>query len=123
MMIWMNLAVANGIILGAMGRSKEIFYIGLIGSWVGQVPGVLIAVYIKKDIISVYYGVSFGYLLLCMLQFYFIFTSDWDHYAQEAIKRVTKQDEEPLIEKDEIEMKVKNDASSNDKSDKFKAIN
>jgi hypothetical protein len=67
MMIWMNLAVANEIILGSMGRSSLIFKLGMIGSWVGQVPGVLVAVYIKKDIVSLYYGVSFGYFLLSVL--------------------------------------------------------
>ena len=51
------------------------------------------AVYIKKDIASVYYGVSFGYVLHCLLQFYLIFTSDWEHIAQEAIKRVSKSKE------------------------------
>lgn len=67
MMFWMNLAVANEIVLGNMGRSKLVFYIGLVGSWVGQVPCVIIAVYIKKSIISLYLGVSAGYFIQCML--------------------------------------------------------
>lgn len=66
-MIWMNLAVFNDIILSSMGRSKLVFTLGFIGSWVCQVPSVLIAIYIKKDIVYLYYGVSFGYFSLCML--------------------------------------------------------
>ena len=62
-MIWMNLAVFNDIIC----RSKLVFTLGFIGSWVCQVPSVLIAIYIKKDIVYLYYGVSFGYFSLCML--------------------------------------------------------
>ena len=34
MMIWMNLAVFNDIILSSMGRSKLVFNLGFIGSWV-----------------------------------------------------------------------------------------
>ena len=52
-MIWMNLAVFNDIILSSMGRSKLVFTLGFIGSWVCQVPSVLIAIYIKKDILKI----------------------------------------------------------------------
>ena len=34
MMFWMNLQVANNTILGAMGRTKDIFKLELIGSWI-----------------------------------------------------------------------------------------
>ena len=34
-MAFMNLSVANEIILSNMGRSKLVLYLGLIGSWVG----------------------------------------------------------------------------------------
>jgi Na+-driven multidrug efflux pump len=85
----MNLSVANEIILSSMGRNKLVLYLGLIGSWIGQVPGVLFAVYyIRQDIVSVYLGSAFGYVFLCLLQLYFIFTSDWQLYALEAKKRV-----------------------------------
>ena len=58
-------------------------------------PGVAIAVYFwKKDIVSLYYGSAFGYCLLSSLQLYYIFTSDWEFFAQEALKRVNKKDEE-----------------------------
>ena len=102
MMIWMNLAVANDTILGAMGRSSLVFKLGLIGSWIGQVPGVLVAVYLKKDIVSLYYGVSFGYFLLCLFQLYFIINSDWDLYTKEAQERVKSQ-EKPLLGNEEKE--------------------
>jgi len=80
-MIWMNLACANEVILGSMGRSSLVFWLGMVGSWIGQVPGVYFALKVKRDIVSLYYGVSFGYFLLCVLQLYFILTSDWDFYA------------------------------------------
>ena len=67
MLIWLNLASVFSLIFGAMGRNDIVFYLGLIGSWVGQVPGVMVAVYFKRDISSVYQGVSFGYFLLCLL--------------------------------------------------------
>lgn len=35
MVIWMNLSKAFALIFGAMGRSDVVFYLGLIGSWVG----------------------------------------------------------------------------------------
>ena len=67
-MISMNLSVANETILSNMGRSQLVLYLGLIGSWVGQVPGVYLAVtYWKKDVVSLYYGSSLGYVLLCIL--------------------------------------------------------
>jgi Na+-driven multidrug efflux pump len=67
-MLAMNLSVGNEIILSNMGRSKLVLYLGLVGSWIGQVPGVFFAVYYyQRDITSLYYGSAFGYVLLCTL--------------------------------------------------------
>lgn len=120
----MNLEVAFTIIYGSMGRNNEIFYFELITSWLFQVPAVVIAVQIKKDISSVYCGVSFGYFLACLLFFVFLMKSDWDHYAREAVKRVSKkQGEEKLLDKEvEVEMKDQK-AIKSQKSDKYQAIN
>jgi Na+-driven multidrug efflux pump len=93
-MAFMNLSVANEIILSSMGRGSLVLFLGLIGSWIGQVPCVFFAVYWKKDITSLYIGSTLGYFLLCALQLYYIFTSDWELFAQEALKRVSKKDED-----------------------------
>jgi len=61
-----------------MGRADIVLKLGLIGSWVGQVPAVLIAVYLSKDIASVYLGVSFGYFLLCVLYTILLINVDWN---------------------------------------------
>ena len=88
----MNLSVANEIILQNSGRGNIVLFLGLIGSWIGQVPGVGLAVYYwKKDIVSLYYGSTSGYVLLCVLQVHYIFSSDWEKLAREAQKRVERK--------------------------------
>ena len=43
--MFMNLSVALERIPVAVGKTKIVLYMGLIGSWVGQVPGVALCVY------------------------------------------------------------------------------
>lgn len=99
MMIFMNMSVACEIIMGSMGKGPLIFKLGLVGSWLGQVPAVaLLVTYWKKDIVSIYYGSSLGYALLVFLQLFFIANADWEKCAQEAKARVDankkKEDED-----------------------------
>eukprot|EP00854_Cymbomonas_tetramitiformis_P014638 gene14638-17293_t len=65
MMVVMNLSVNLERIPMAMGRTKEVLIMGLVGSWVGQVPGVLLCTQLwRKDLVGLYTGVAAGYALL-----------------------------------------------------------
>jgi hypothetical protein len=57
MQILMNLSVALEAIPQAMGRTRAVLVIGLIGSWAGQVPGVFALVYLwRKDLVGLFTG-------------------------------------------------------------------
>jgi len=65
---FMNLAVAIERIPYAMGRTKEIFWMGFVASWGGQVPGVILMThYWRADLVGLYTGMAIGYALLCVL--------------------------------------------------------
>jgi Na+-driven multidrug efflux pump len=84
----MNAAIAIEKIPYSMGRTTEVFWYGLIGSWGGQVPGVLILTrYWRNDLIGLYWGMAFGYFMLCILYGYIALTSDWKKYALLARER------------------------------------
>lgn len=71
-----------------MGRTKLVMHLGLVGSWMGQVPGVLVATrYWRNDAYGLYVGVAAGYLLLDILLLLVICRSDWKRYAAEARQR------------------------------------
>ena len=53
----MNLSVALERIPMAMGRTKTVLIIGLIGSWAGQIPGVFLLVnFWKRDLVGLFCG-------------------------------------------------------------------
>uniref|UniRef100_A0A061S3Z1 Protein DETOXIFICATION n=1 Tax=Tetraselmis sp. GSL018 TaxID=582737 RepID=A0A061S3Z1_9CHLO len=88
MMVLMNLAVLLERVPMAMGRSKVVLGIGLVGSWVGQVPGVLGGVFLwRHDLVGLFSGVAAGYALLCAMLAGIILTTDWHHFALEAQRR------------------------------------
>eukprot|EP00746_Dinoflagellata_sp_MGD_P028243 gnl/MRDRNA2_/MRDRNA2_166769_c0_seq1.p1 gnl/MRDRNA2_/MRDRNA2_166769_c0~~gnl/MRDRNA2_/MRDRNA2_166769_c0_seq1.p1 ORF type:complete len:578 (+),score=83.67 gnl/MRDRNA2_/MRDRNA2_166769_c0_seq1:201-1736(+) len=88
MMVVMNLAVFLEAIPRALGRTKKVLYMGLIGSWVGQVPGVLLCTTLwRNDLVGLYTGASCGYLLLCMLFAWIIGRIDWSREALKALQR------------------------------------
>jgi Na+-driven multidrug efflux pump len=65
---FMNLAVAIERVPYAMGRTREIFWMGFIASWFGQVPGVMLMTrYWRNDLVGLYSGMAIGYALLCVL--------------------------------------------------------
>ena len=67
-MVAMNLSCCLERVPVTMGRTKLILYAGLIGSWVGQVPFVVICTsYWRFDLYGLYTGVSLGYLLLDLI--------------------------------------------------------
>jgi len=65
---FMNLAVAIERVPYSMGRTREILWMGFIGSWFGQVPGVIIMTrYWSNDLKGLYAGMAIGYAILCAL--------------------------------------------------------
>ena len=71
-----------------MGRTKLVMNVGLLGSWAGQVPGVVLCTrYWRHDGYGLYVGVSLGYLLLDLLLLVFILRTDWQLYADKAVER------------------------------------
>merc|ERR1719453_777965 len=81
----MNLAVVIEKIPVVMGRTSTVFYAGLVGSWVGQVPLVLICTkFWRDDLVGLYTGVALGYLLLVLLLSVAIVLIDWDQVVEEA---------------------------------------
>ena len=72
----------------AMGRTKAVLYCGLVGSWVGQVPGVLLCTrFWRDDLVGLYTGTALGYALLCAIFLALIARSDFAVYAHEAQAR------------------------------------
>jgi MATE family multidrug resistance protein len=88
MIFTMNLSVFLERIPVAMGRTKIVFYAGVVGSWVGQVPGVVLALHFwRNDLVGLYWGVSFGYMLLCLLLIFIIQRVNWQDIVSEGQQR------------------------------------
>ena len=88
MVFSMNLSVFLERILVAFGRTKVVFYAGVVGSWLGQVPGVLLALnFWRNDLVGLYWGASFGYMLLCLLLICFIQRVNWQDIINEGQQR------------------------------------
>jgi len=92
---FMNMSVFLERVPLVMGRTTAIFIVGLIGSWVGQVPAVWLFVeYWEHDLKGLYYGMTIGYCLVCVLLLGVISTSDWELYAKQAQERSEKSKKE-----------------------------
>eukprot|EP01062_Namystynia_karyoxenos_P005879 TRINITY_DN12031_c0_g1_i1.p1 TRINITY_DN12031_c0_g1~~TRINITY_DN12031_c0_g1_i1.p1 ORF type:complete len:533 (+),score=119.83 TRINITY_DN12031_c0_g1_i1:56-1600(+) len=88
----MTLSVALERVPMVMGRTKGVFVMGLLGSWVGQVPGVLLCVrFWKKDLTRLYCGAAAGYTLLCVLYAILCIRTDWNHEADQALHRAEQK--------------------------------
>jgi len=84
----MNMGTMMESIPASAGRMKTGFYAGIIGSWVGQVPGVFLCTKLwRNDLIGLYTGVAIGYGLLVVLLGGAIFSMNWDDVAAEARQR------------------------------------
>ena len=81
----MNAAVVCERVPMAMGRTRAVMLLGFAGSWVGQVPAVLLCVRLwRDDLVAVYTGVALGYALLTALLGALIARTDWEKFAREA---------------------------------------
>merc|ERR1712216_1099299 len=88
MVFVMNFSVFLERIPVSMGRTKTVFYAGLAGSWIGQVPGVILVLQLwREDLFGLYWGVTFGYLLLCFLLVWIISRIRWEEVVAEAKAR------------------------------------
>lgn len=93
-LVLMNLSVAIERIPYSMGRTKEVFWYGLIASWGAQVPGViLLTKYWRNDLIGLYWGMAVGYAVLTILYTWIVMKSDWKHYAILARQRSEMSDD------------------------------
>ncbi|KNC86572.1 hypothetical protein SARC_01295 [Sphaeroforma arctica JP610] len=99
---FMNLSVYLERIPMSMGKTKEALYAGLIGSWLGQVPGAYIAVtYWRHDLVGLYWGATLGYAMLCALLFGIIISTNWEDVVRDSKSRVqadVEEEEKPLLE-------------------------
>lgn len=87
-LVLMNLSVAIEKIPYSMGRTSDVFWMGLVASWGAQVPAVFVmTTYWRNDLVGLYWGMAIGYMMLCFLYGYIAFTSDWDYYATVARNR------------------------------------
>lgn len=85
---FMNLSVILEGIPNNVGRSNISFRLGVVGSWVGQVPGAyLCSRYWRDDLIGLYAGSALGYALLCVLLGAACYTLDFQQLANEARAR------------------------------------
>jgi multidrug resistance protein, MATE family len=87
-LVLMNLSVAIERIPYAMGRTKEVFWMGFVASWFAQVPAVILLTrYWRNDLIGVYWGTTIGYFVVTILYARIVIKSDWKHYAEIARQR------------------------------------
>mmetsp|Transcript_35084 Transcript_35084/g.69126 ORF Transcript_35084/g.69126 Transcript_35084/m.69126 type:complete len:505 (-) Transcript_35084:503-2017(-) len=88
MLFFMNMSVALENVPLSMGRTDEVLYCSLAGSWLGQVPCVFfLTTYWRRDLVGLFSGMSAGYALLLVLYSGIIITSDWNKYAEDARRR------------------------------------
>jgi Na+-driven multidrug efflux pump len=76
----------------ALGRTKVVLYAGLVGSWIGQVPGVILCLtFWRHDLLGLYWGVAFGYMLVCVVLAAVIRRIRWEEVVEEAKARAVQK--------------------------------
>eukprot|EP00536_Pseudo-nitzschia_multiseries_P009277 jgi/Psemu1/200296/e_gw1.255.29.1 len=85
---FMNMAIVVERIPYSMGRSNEVFWMSVVGSWFGQVPAVLVLTNCwRNDLVGLYTGMAIGYFMLTILYAYIVAKSDWVKFAKLARDR------------------------------------
>jgi len=100
LLITMNLSTAIERILSALGRARAVFWSGVVGSWVGQVPFVLVLTRIDPHLRMVYWGIVAGYGLLVVLQLLILASTDWEACVRAALKRAETGSESKECQKE-----------------------
>jgi len=86
--LFMNLGVVLERVPIACGRTNLVLACGFVGSWLGQVPLVFLAItYWERSLNSVYLGVAAGYAILCALYAILVARTDFDDIAAQARAR------------------------------------
>ncbi|CAD7970230.1 unnamed protein product [Amoebophrya sp. A120] len=82
---FMNLAVALESVLLTLKKSNTVLKASLMGSWLGQVPAVLLSLwFLGLQLENIYWGVTIGYLILCLLYWQALREVAWDREAELA---------------------------------------
>lgn len=100
MIFFMCLSMHFEIILLGLQRPDTVLKAGLAGSWLGQVPLVLLlTTFVGFNLQNVYLGVAGGYFLLNLLYMLPVLSVDWDAEAAKVKAKMAKDGElnEPLI--------------------------
>jgi MATE family multidrug resistance protein len=88
MLIAMNLSVVLERVPLSCGRTQVVLWTGVVGSWVAQVPAVLLCTkFYRDDLYGLFMGVTCGYCALDILLLGVVYTTDWEFSAQEAKRR------------------------------------
>lgn len=88
MLLSMTFSVYLESLIVGMGKTKEVLQIGIVGSWLCQVPLSYIFVnYVERSLYALYWGVSLGYVLTCLGLLFVIAKTSWDTLIQEAEQR------------------------------------
>lgn len=86
--LFMNLGVVLERVPIACGQTNLVLACGFVGSWLGQVPLVFVAItYWQRTLNAVYVGVAAGYALLCTLYVILVVRADFDTIAAQARTR------------------------------------
>jgi len=99
----MNLTVFLEVVPSTMLYTRTTLVIGLIGSWLGQVPGVLFCVFAlgHRNLVALYSGVAFGYGLTSAILLTFFCTVSFTKAAAAAAARAVENDAKEAAEETE----------------------
>eukprot|EP00927_Polykrikos_kofoidii_P079748 TRINITY_DN76570_c0_g1_i1.p1 TRINITY_DN76570_c0_g1~~TRINITY_DN76570_c0_g1_i1.p1 ORF type:complete len:522 (-),score=64.78 TRINITY_DN76570_c0_g1_i1:93-1625(-) len=82
---FMNLAVVFEVIIISVGLARTVFWIGVVGSWLGQVPGAFVCTqFWRHDLVGLFAGAAAGYAFLCVLFAKTFLTIDWNQLSIDA---------------------------------------
>lgn len=98
MIFFMCLSMHFELILFAIGASKVVSRAAILGSWVGQVPAVLLMIRLMgRQLQAVYIGVGIGYAFYLVLVFVPFVRTNWDEEARMKSEEHAKK--QHLVEK------------------------
>mmetsp|Transcript_16363 Transcript_16363/g.53269 ORF Transcript_16363/g.53269 Transcript_16363/m.53269 type:complete len:212 (-) Transcript_16363:44-679(-) len=84
LVFFVNLAVVLERIPVVAGRTKSVLVCATIGSWLGQVPAVILCLTLwQKSIEALFTGVAVGYLFLCLMYAALVASLDFKQIAKE----------------------------------------
>jgi Na+-driven multidrug efflux pump len=98
MIFFMCFSMHFELVLFAIGKSKVVARSAILGSWVGQVPAVLLMIkLLGPQLQAVYLGVGIGYAFYFILVFVPFASVDW--HEQARLKKEENMKTQPLVSK------------------------